>query len=276
MRDQAAELTTDLIAKVRDIDADTATKLEELKAKLDDLSDTLEEYKLEISSRRVRRQADSCSSLAQQLDKLATLRTETEELIALADTILELTILPDDVRTLIETFKDYHENHLEEINDEEAAKKTEYGASCESTTEDGETLPGSTGGNFEYIVLRQVQHFCNPSKTHNLNPNKFYKLYLATQVIYIYSIYIYIQSVHCSNHSLLLASAISVIHCSVCRLIIISSISCSILHLTWRPSIPNPIHPIPGFGNTLYTKIYVLFCNYGTKQHFSPKSQYFW
>ena len=243
MRDQAAELTTDLIDQVRDIDADTATKLEELKAKLDDLSDTLEEYKLEISSRRVRRQADSCSSLAQQLDKLATLRTETEELIALADTILELTILPDDVRTLIETFKDYHENHLEEINDEEAAKKTEYGASCESTTEDGETLPGSTGGNFEYIVLRQVQHFCNPSKTHNLNPNKFYKLYLATQVIYIYvySIYIYIQSVHCSNHSLLLASAISLIHCSVCRLIIISSISCSILHLTWRPSIPNPI-----------------------------------
>ena len=150
MRDQAAELTTDLIEQVRDIDADTATKLEELKAKLDDLSDTLEEYKLEISSRRLRRQADSCSSLAQQLDKLATLRTETGELIALADTILELTILPDDVRTLIETFKDYHENHLEEINDEEAVENTEYTASCESTTEDGSTdgETGSTGDNF--------------------------------------------------------------------------------------------------------------------------------
>ena len=152
MRDQAAQLTRSMIDKVRDIDKDTATKLEELKAKLNDLSGTLEEHKLEISSRRrrVRRQADSCSTLAQQLDKLETLRTETEELIALADTILELTILPDDVRALIETFKDYHENHLEEINDEEAVKNTEYTASCESTTEDGSTdgETGSTGDNF--------------------------------------------------------------------------------------------------------------------------------
>ena len=142
MRDQAAELTTDLIDQVRDIDADTATKLEELKAKLDDLSDTLEDYLQEISSRRrqrFRRQADSCSSLTQQLEKLATLRTETEELIALADTILELTILPADVRTLIETFKDYHENHLEEIDAEQTAKNADYSASCESTTEDGST-----------------------------------------------------------------------------------------------------------------------------------------
>merc|ERR1711971_149738 len=105
----------------------------------------------EISSRRrrVRRQADSCSSLSQQLDKLATLRTETEELIALADTILELTILPADVRTLIETFKVYHENHLEEIDAEQTAKNADYSASCESTTQDGstdgETSPGSTG-----------------------------------------------------------------------------------------------------------------------------------
>ena len=158
MRDQAAKLTTDLIDQVRDIDADTATKLEELKAKLDDLSDTLEDYMVAIllRRRRLRRQDDSCSSLSQQLDKLATLRTETEELIALADTILELTILPDDVRTLIETFKDYHENHLEEIDAEQTAKNADYSASCGSTTEDGstdgnsdgETSSGSTGGNF--------------------------------------------------------------------------------------------------------------------------------
>merc|ERR1719339_266141 len=133
VRSQSADLTTDLIDQVRDIDADTATKLEELKAKLDDLSETLEAYKLEISSRR-RQADDSCSSLSQQLEKLATLRTETEELILLADTILELTILPDDVRALIETFKDYHENHLEEINAEETAKNADYSASCESTT----------------------------------------------------------------------------------------------------------------------------------------------
>ena len=182
MRDQAAELTTDLIDQVRDIDADTATKLEELKAKLDDLSDTLEDYLQEISSRRrrFRRQADSCSSLSQQLDKLATLRTETEELIALADTILELTILPDDVRTLIETFKDYHENHLEEIDAEQTAKNADYSASCESTTEDGstdgnsdgETSSGSTGGNFEHIVLGQGGHLGRYSQTTSSKPSK--------------------------------------------------------------------------------------------------------
>merc|ERR1712130_842643 len=154
VRSQSAELTTDLIDQVRDLDADTATKLEELKAKLDDLSDTLEEYKLEISSRRRRQADDSCNSLSQQLDKLVTLRTETEELISLADTILELTILPNDVRTLIDTFKDYHENHLEEINAEESAKNSDYSADCGSTTgdgstdgnSDGETSPGTTGG----------------------------------------------------------------------------------------------------------------------------------
>ena len=165
-RSQSAELTTDLIDQVRDIDADTATKLEELKAKLDDLSETLEDYKLEISSRRrrVQRQAAvSCSSLSQQLEKLASLRTETEALISLADTILELTILPDVVRTLIETFKDYHENHLEEINAEETAKKTDFSAGCGSTTgsvgggstdgnSDGETSPGSTGGISSFIL----------------------------------------------------------------------------------------------------------------------------
>merc|ERR1712130_395778 len=147
VRSQSAELTTDLIDQVRDLDADTATKL-------DDLSDTLEDYKLEISSRRRRQADDSCNSLSQQLDKLATLRTETEELISLADTILELTILPDDVRTLIDAFKDYHENHLKEINAEESAKNSDYSADCGSTTEDGstdgnsdgETSPGNTGG----------------------------------------------------------------------------------------------------------------------------------
>ena len=161
---------------MRDIDADTATKLEELKAKLDDLSETLEDYKLEISSRRrrVQRQAaDSCSSVSQQLEKLASLRTETEALISLADTILELTILPDVVRTLIETFKDYHENHLEEINAEETAKKSDFSAGCGSTTgsvaggstdgnSDGETSPGSTGGISNFRVLhcevRAVSH----------------------------------------------------------------------------------------------------------------------
>ena len=154
MRDQASQLTTELIDQVRDIDAETATKLEELKAALDDLSDTLEDYKLEISSRRrLKRQDDgTCSSLTQQLDKLANLRTETEALIALADLILELTLLPDDIRTLIETFKSYHENHLEEINDEEAAKNADYSTSCGSTddgtsttsTDDGSTDDGSS------------------------------------------------------------------------------------------------------------------------------------
>ena len=165
MRSQSADLTTDLIDQVRDIDADTATKLEELKAKLDDLSETLEAYKLEISSRRRRQADDSCSSLSQQLEKLATLRTETEELISLADTILELTILPDDVRALIETFKDYHENHLEEINAEETAKNTDYSVACGSTSgstddgsTDGETSPGSAGGIFEYIVSGKGGH----------------------------------------------------------------------------------------------------------------------
>ena len=69
MRDQASQLTTDLIDQVRDIDAETATKLEELKAALDDLSDTLEDYKLEISSRRrLKRQDDgTCSSLTLSL-----------------------------------------------------------------------------------------------------------------------------------------------------------------------------------------------------------------
>ena len=154
MRDQASQLTTDLIDQVRDIDAETATKLEELKAALDDLSDTLEDYKLEISSRRrLKRQDDgTCSSLTQQLDKLTNLRTETEALIALADLILELTLLPDDIRTLIETFKSYHEKHLEEINDEERAKNADYSTSCGSTddgtstasTDDGSTDDGSS------------------------------------------------------------------------------------------------------------------------------------
>ena len=165
MRDQAANLTTDLIDQVRDIDADTATKLEELKAKLDDLSDTLEDYMVAIllRRRRLRRQADSCSSFSQQLDMLAKLRTETEELIGLADTIIELRFLPGDMRTLIQTFKDYHENHLDEIDAEETAKNADYRASCESNTEstedgstdrnsDGESSPGRTGVNFEYIV----------------------------------------------------------------------------------------------------------------------------
>ena len=176
VRSQSAELTTDLIDQVRDLDADTATKLEELKAKLDALSDTLEDYKLEISSRRRRQADDSCNSLSQQLDKLATLRTETEKLISLADTILELKTLPNDVRTLIDKFKDYHVNHLEEINAEESAKNADYSADCGSSTEDGstteggsttedgstdgnssdgETSPGNTGGDFEYTsVLR--------------------------------------------------------------------------------------------------------------------------
>ena len=91
--------------------------------------------------------------------------TETEELISLADTILELTILPDDVRALIETFKDYHENHLEEINAEETAKNTDYSVACGSTSgstddgsTDGETSPGSAGGIFEYIVSGKGGH----------------------------------------------------------------------------------------------------------------------
>merc|ERR1711936_885297 len=110
-----------------------------------------EDYKLEISSRRrLKRQDDgTCSSLTQQLDKLANLRTETEALIALADLILELTLLPDDIRTLIETFKSYHENHLEEINDEEAAKNADYSTGCGST-DDGTSISSTDDGSTDY------------------------------------------------------------------------------------------------------------------------------